>query len=148
YQVFPDTVLAELARGRPTTEDALRRVSGVGEYRLKAFGGVFLKAIVDHCRKTGLPTDVPMPKATPAAPKAASQSVKKSLAFQLFRDGASVEDVIQKTGMAASTVNGYLADFVLAEKPASIFRWVPEDVCERVAAAADIHGTERLKPVF
>ena len=33
-------------------------------------------------------------------------------------------------------------------KPASIFAWVPEDVCERVAAAAEIHGTERLKPVF
>ena len=42
----------------------------------------------------------------------------------------------------------YLAEFVLAEKPASIFTWVPEDVCERVAAAAEIHGTARLKPVF
>ena len=35
-----------------------------------------------------------------------------------------------------------------AEKPASIFAWVPEDVCERVAAAAEMHGTARLKPVF
>ena len=50
--------------------------------------------------------------------------------------------------MAPSTVNGYLADFILAEKPASIFAWVPEDVCERVAAAAELHGTARLKPVF
>jgi ATP-dependent DNA helicase RecQ len=37
---------------------------------------------------------------------------------------------------------------VRAEKPKSIFAWVPEDVCERVAAAATIHGTARLKPVF
>src|SRR5262249_34883182 len=37
YQVFPDTVLAEMARGRPTTEDALRRITGVGEYRLRSF---------------------------------------------------------------------------------------------------------------
>ena len=50
--------------------------------------------------------------------------------------------------MSPSTVNGYLADFILAEKPASIFRWVPEDVCERVAAAIEIHGTARLKPIF
>ena len=90
-----------------------------------------------------------MPKSTaaPAPPKAA-RSVKKSLAFQLFRGGASIEDVIHKTGMTSSTVTGYLADFVQAEKPASIFQWVPEDVCERVAAAAEIHGTARLKPVF
>ena len=26
--------------------------------------------------------------------------------------------------------------------------WVPEEVCERVAAAADIHGTAKMKPVF
>ena len=31
---------------------------------------------------------------------------------------------------------------------ASIFAWVPEDVCERVAAAAEIHGTAKMKPVF
>ena len=61
YQVFTDTVLAELARGRPTTEDALRRVSGVGEFRPQAYGHAFLNAIVAHCRSTGLTTDVPLP---------------------------------------------------------------------------------------
>jgi ATP-dependent DNA helicase RecQ len=37
---------------------------------------------------------------------------------------------------------------VRPEKPESIFPWVPEDGCERVAAAAEIHGTARMKPVF
>jgi ATP-dependent DNA helicase RecQ len=55
---------------------------------------------------------------------------------------------VSKTELAPATINEYLAEFVRAEKPASIFRWVPEDVCERVAAAAEIHGTGRLKPVF
>ena len=50
--------------------------------------------------------------------------------------------------MTSSTVTGYLADFILAENPPSITAWVPEDVCERVVAAAEIHGTARLKPVF
>ena len=50
--------------------------------------------------------------------------------------------------MTTSTVAEYLAEFIQLERPASIFGWVPEDVCERVAAAADIHGTARLKPVF
>jgi ATP-dependent DNA helicase RecQ len=53
-----------------------------------------------------------------------------------------------KTGLATATVTEYLADFVRAEKPESILPWVPEDICERVAAAAEIHGIERLKPVF
>ncbi len=150
--VFSDNVLAELARGRPTTEDALRRVSGVGDYRLQSFGAAFLEAIAFHCRRTGLSTDVPAPKTfAGAATKPASSgtpSPKKALAFRMFRDGASVAAVVKQTSLTPSTIHEYLAEFVTAEKPASIFGWVPEDVCERVAAAADIHGTARLKPVF
>ena len=153
YQVFPDTVLAEMARGRPTTEDALRRISGVGDVRLQSYGRSFLKAIISHCLRTGLSENVPMPKSTPAtrtvpALPAAKPTGKKEVAFKMFRTGASVAEVVYKTELAPATVNEYLADFVRAEKPASIFKWVPEDVCERVAAAAEIHGTERLKPVF
>ena len=151
HQIFPDTVLAELARGRPTTEDALRRVSGVGEYRLRTFGRTFLNAILAHCRRTGLATDVPAPAAPrPAvAPKPGGRvPAKKELAFRLFREGSAVADVAHQTGLTRATITEYLAEFVQAERPVTIFGWVPEDVCERVAAAAEIHGTARLKPVF
>jgi ATP-dependent DNA helicase RecQ len=151
YQVFPDTVLAEMARGRPTTEDALRRISGVGDYRLQSFGRVFLNAIVAHCQRTGLPTDVPAPvvRSQPAAPKPAARvSAKKELAFRLFRGGASVAEVARQTELTASTIIEYLAEFVKTARPASIFAWVPEEVCERVAAAAEEHGTAKLKPAF
>ncbi len=150
YQVFHDTVLAELARGRPTTPEALRRVSGVGDFKLQSFGPVFLKAIRDYCTRTGLATDVPPPRTAPlpGAPRTGPLSPAKSLAFELFRRSASIAEVIEKTKMSPPTVTGYLADFILAEKPASIFHWVPEDVCERIAAAVEIHGTARLKPIF
>ena len=63
YQVFTDAVLAEMARGRPTTESALSRISGVGEYRLREYGKTFLNAIVVHCvgEPVSRPT-VPLPK--------------------------------------------------------------------------------------
>lgn len=148
-QVFSDTVLAELARGRPTTEAALRRVSGVGDFRLQSFGQAFLEAIANYCSRTGLATDVP-PPITFAVPKVSSSkpSPRKEAAFQMFRKGAAVAAVAEKFSLATSTVTEYLAEFIQLEKPASIFGWVPEAVCERVAAAAEMHGTARLKPVF
>ena len=152
YQVFTDTVLAEMARGRPTTEDALSRISGVGEYRLRAYGKAFLNAIATHCRRTGLSTDVPLPKlpALPAATPAPTSrpSANKDVAFKMFRRGAAVEAVATSVGVTPATVTEYLAEFVRTEKPETIFTWVPEDVCERVAAAAEIHGTAKMKPVF
>jgi ATP-dependent DNA helicase RecQ len=149
YQIFPDTVLGELARGRPTTEDALRRVSGVGEYKLRTYGQLFLDAINEHCRRTGLTADVPMPRTTAARPTAPTRiSPKKEQSFRLFREGAVIAEVVHQTGLSRSTVTDHLADFIRAEKPDSIFGWVSEDVCERVAAAAEKHGTARLKPAF
>ena len=150
--VFSDNVLAELARGRPTTENALRRVSGVGDFRLQSFGQAFLEAIAAHCQRTGLTTDVPAPKNfgvnVAVKPRPSKMSPKKDQAFRLFRGGASIAIAAEQMGLAASTVAEYLAEFVQFEKPASIFGWVPEDMCERIAAAAEMHGTARLKPVF
>jgi ATP-dependent DNA helicase RecQ len=149
--VFGDSALAEMARGRPTTEAALGRISGVGEHRLRNYGKVFLSAISAYCRQKNLPTDVPAPKQAPApAPSITppKPSSSKASAFKLFRQGASIAAVAGKLSLAPSTITEYLVEFVHLEKPESIFPWVPEDVCERVAAAAEIHGTARMKPVF
>jgi ATP-dependent DNA helicase RecQ len=152
YQVFADTVLAELARCRPTTPERMRLVSGVGDVKLREFGQPFLAAIVEYAGAMGLPTDLPPPRerdAAAAPPRDPTRiSAAKQLSFSLFRDGCSVEDAMHQTKLSRGTVCDHLADFVRAERPASIFPWVPEDVCERVAAAAEQHGMARLKPVF
>jgi ATP-dependent DNA helicase RecQ len=148
YQVFGDATLAEFARRRPSTEDAMLRVSGVGEFRMNAYGRVFLNAIRSHCLQINLPMDVPPPKAGPKVIDPPKMTGKKPLAFELFRSGTSVAAVAKRCELAPATIVEYLAEFILSEKPASIFDWVPEDVCERVAAAAEMHGTSRLKPVF
>lgn len=48
YVVFTDTTLEDMARQRPTTPDALRNVSGVGERKLQLFGKRFLELIVGY----------------------------------------------------------------------------------------------------
>jgi ATP-dependent DNA helicase RecQ len=43
--VFHDATLAELARERPATEDALSRISGVGTRKLERYGADLLKLL-------------------------------------------------------------------------------------------------------
>jgi len=45
YVVFSDRTLMEMAARRPATLDALRGIHGVGERKLKDFGGAFLEVI-------------------------------------------------------------------------------------------------------
>ena len=90
-----------------------------------------------------------MTRALPAAPAVKpTVSGNKARAYELFRTGAVVVDVAHQTGLARSTVGDYLSQFILDEKPADIFAWVPQETYNQVADAADWHGTERLKPIF
>jgi ATP-dependent DNA helicase RecQ len=152
YVVFADTVLAEFARCRPTTPDRMKQVSGVGEQKLRDFGPVFLKAISEYAEAHDLTTDLPPSRERAATSPPTTALVKvsaaKQKAFDLFRKRATVETVMEQTQLTRGTIHDYLAEFVRAHKPADIFVWVPEEVCERVAAAAEAHSTTRLKPVF
>jgi ATP-dependent DNA helicase RecQ len=58
FIVFTDTTLREMARMRPSTLERLRLIPGVGDKRLRDFGGLFLQLIADQCRSRGLPFDV------------------------------------------------------------------------------------------
>ncbi|MBN9520805.1 DNA helicase RecQ [bacterium] len=150
YLVFPDSVLAEFARGRPGTLARMRQVSGVGDRKLADFGETFLNAILAHCGQAGLALDVDAPVARGAAPAKPvhKPSARRDMVFDLFRTEAALDYVAAKLEVTRGTVAEYLVEYIREEKPAGIFAWVPEDVCERVAAAAEQCGTTRLKPAF
>ena len=151
YVVFGDRTLRELAAVRPTTPERFRLVYGVGEAKLREFGDRFLELLRRHCRDHGLKADLaPAPAAPPAEPRAPGPKLtaRLALAFDLFRDGSAVADVMHQMNLSRSTVLDYLAQYIRAERPASIAAWVPDEAFQRVLAAARQCGIERLKPIF
>jgi ATP-dependent DNA helicase RecQ len=48
YVIFHDATLSAIARERPATLDALAKVSGVGQSKLKRYGADVLKVVRDH----------------------------------------------------------------------------------------------------
>ena len=53
YLIFSDRSLIDMAERKPRTRDEFAEVNGVGAAKLKAFAGIFLSAIEDHCRSAG-----------------------------------------------------------------------------------------------
>ncbi len=149
YQIFADTVLAELARCRPTTPERMRMVSGIGDVKLRDFGEAFLTLVRLHAHEHSLATDLPPPRDLPPPPPPSGKlSVAKLHSFELFRKGIALDAVIAQTKLARSTVADHLADFIRMEKPKSIAHWVTEELQVRIAAVAEEHGTARLKPAY
>ncbi len=52
YVIFSDATLRQMARDYPLQEPEFLRISGVGQKKLEAFGGVFLEAIAAHLKET------------------------------------------------------------------------------------------------
>jgi ATP-dependent DNA helicase RecQ len=155
YVIFSDATLRDLARMRPTTLENFRLVYGIGENKLKEFGPRFVGLIRAYCGENGVGGDVmtsPPRKADPPAihprPAASRPNGPREQAFAMFRRGAPLEDVVQETGRARATITEYLAEWIAAERPATIGPWVPEAVYRQVEAVARQVGTERLKPIF
>lgn len=148
FQIFSDAVLAELSRGRPSTLERMRMVSGIGDVKLRDFGQSFLDIILDQAKHHNLKLDVPFKRETAPPVPTSKMTVSKHASFNLFRDGCTVEDVMHQTKLARSTITDHLADYIRAERPRSIATWVPADIVAQVQAAAEIHGRERLKPVY
>jgi ATP-dependent DNA helicase RecQ len=146
YRIFPDTVLIALARVRPTTPDGMRQISGVGEVKLRAYGRQFLEAIREYTAANPAPPAQPSPR--PAGSSSIAAAARRQTAFALFRERAAIPDVMHQLKLARSTVGDYLVQFIESEKPTDISAWVPDEVYQKVAAAAQQVGTEKLKPIY
>jgi ATP-dependent DNA helicase RecQ len=48
YIVFGDATLIQMARDRPSNEDQLPRITGVGQSKLEKYGADFLDAIAEY----------------------------------------------------------------------------------------------------
>jgi ATP-dependent DNA helicase RecQ len=156
YIIFTDSTLRELARVRPSTLERMRYISGIGDAKLRDYGDRFLQIIRQHCTERGVGMDnrsAPRPAVARAGDRSttsgsARPNPLRTLAFEQFRQGAAIEDVMHQTGRARATICDYLSEFVREERPKSIAAWVPDAVYQRIAMVARRVGTERLKPIY
>jgi len=58
YVIFNDKTLRGLARVRPSTEEALMVIPGIGAAKRKRYGAQLVETIREHCEEEGLPVDV------------------------------------------------------------------------------------------
>jgi ATP-dependent DNA helicase RecQ len=153
YVVFGDVTLQDLARRRPTTLEAFLRVHGVGINKAKQYGTPFLEEIARYCAEHGASTNVTFADETKEVSGLDVLAVKekspgKLAADALFKQGKSVEEVMNALGRARSTVCSYLTEFLESEGQLSPEPWVDPETFDTVCAAARVASDQRLTPIF
>jgi ATP-dependent DNA helicase RecQ len=155
YVVFSDATLRELSAVRPSTPARLLAIHGIGKKKSAEYGADLLREIAAYCRQADIALDAarpPMPIERPPAnvsrQRGLSISASKSLAFELFTQGKTTEEVEAATGRTRSTVAQYLVDFIEREGACDPEPWLTAAEYERIRAAVDSVGAERLKPIY
>lgn len=153
FVVFGDVTLQDIARRRPTLLAGFRPVHGVGDHKAKQYGELFIAEVARYCAANQVSVDVSITEeavasALPEAFSTLSKSASKISAEALFREGRSIDEVVQQTARAQSTVTEYLAEFLAQEGQLSPEPWVDSERFATIAAAASVVGSARLKPIF
>jgi ATP-dependent DNA helicase RecQ len=145
YIIFGDTSLRFMARQYPATADEFRRVSGVGETKLKAYGAAFLEEITAHLRTNArqIFADDSFTAPTPTAVKKTrgelmNDTVRETL--RQFRAGSSPEDVARSRGLTAGTIYGHLASALEAGEALELDRLFTEAETQTIRAAFEKAG--------
>jgi ATP-dependent DNA helicase RecQ len=85
----------------------------------------------------------------PVRTKRSRPNTIKDRAMKMFAEQKPVDEVARETGRAASTVYGYLAEYIQNERPDRIDAWVPPALYQRIIEAATAIASEgRFKPIY
>lgn len=148
FVILGDVTLRELSRVRPSNENALRIIYGIGEQKLKDFGEEILNIIRKYCAENNMEQDIVVSNKKAVEKKPAVLNESRSRAFDLFRENKSLDFVASDLDRAKGTVLEYLTDYIEREKPADISAYVSDSNYAKVSKAIEEAGMERLKPIY
>jgi ATP-dependent DNA helicase RecQ len=143
YVIFSDAALQQMSRAYPTTPDAFRQISGVGQRKLSELGPVFMREIEGHLKSNARAT-FGQTEAPPAR-KPLGDSEYDTL--RRFRAGQAVGDIARERGVKETTVLGHLSAAAECGEELPLDAFVPPESQPEVAAAFEDLGWANLTGV-
>ncbi|MEN0050215.1 MAG: RQC domain-containing protein, partial [Bacteroidota bacterium] len=147
YIVFSDATLEEMAAMKPTDEQSIRAISGVGELKWNKYGKQFMQAIESYCIANNIdltPTITATPQ--PIKVKVKKKDEPKISTYEqtrlLYEQGLTLEEIATQRGRSFTTIIGHLAKLKKEGKAGIDFRPLLEKgVYEQVSAViTDLKG--------
>ena len=106
-RILPQKTLHEIVQTLPANKNELKSVKGMGGTRMQQFGKEILELVFAFRRQKGMDLPVEAEKEVKQAGLSSPQT-----SFELFKSGKSIIEIASERGMAVSTIEGHLAQFV------------------------------------
>ncbi|WP_422358576.1 DNA helicase RecQ [Reichenbachiella sp.] len=136
YVVFSDSTLQELSTHKPTTDDELLNISGIGQRKADQYGREFIHEIVTFLKEKTLEGE---------KIKGATHLVT----YELLKEGLSPDEIATKRKLNKVTIFSHIATLYEQGREVDISQFITEENLETIIAGIEKIGqTEQLKPLF
>ena len=143
FVVFGDATLRGLAEARPTNQESMLRVSGVGPAKLARYGEAFLAAISGHV--DGLKS---RPEKRAGVANRPRNSVSQDQTLSLLQQGLSIAEVAEQRGLTPGTIVAHIERIKADGSEFDISPLLPPpDKTKRIRVALAISEDGRLAPI-
>ena len=149
YIILSDATLVEMATYLPQTLDELRLISGFGDIKLARYGKEFLLPVKNYCTKNELPSRIKqkVPKRERKAKTELNGSQKSSNtafdSYNLYRSGKTIPEIAAERGLAATTIEGHLSQYVY-NGTIDVKEFVSEEKQQVIKDAVESYGAEKI----
>ena len=150
FVVFSDATLKGMATSYPTTEEELLKVSGVGAFKLKKYGEIFISEIKRYVEENDIK---PQEKALevksgskekkPQEPKADTRVVS----YELFISGLDIEAIAEQRELTVRTVESHLLDCLERGMELNYDRLIPKEQEQHILEVINNSPDGRLKSI-
>ena len=135
YIIFSDVTMKQMATSKPTTEFAMKQISGVGEFKYEQFGMIFIRAIMDF-NQFGTENQTH-----------ATNRHKKT--YDFLKKGYSPEEIAERLNLNIVTVCSHLAYLYECNYDISLQDYLEKNELQKIEGALLIPGLKHeLKSVY
>ncbi len=103
YMIFHDATIMEMVATLPTSPEAMAKISGVGELKLKRYSSAFLAVINDYLKQRD--------SRSGTVKKEASETLKETL--RLIKHGFDIEEIANHRQLTKNTVSMHVEQLIL-----------------------------------
>jgi len=128
HVIFSDVTLTEMSQRKPVSEDAMRRISGVGQHKLEEYGQAFIAVIDKHVASGDGKTtkaggkDIPMLIA-----KGPGLNETQTYILAQYRKGVSLPDIAAAQGVSETTVLKHYVAIIRAGQYIDVPAFIGDD---------------------
>lgn len=117
FVILSDANLLELATYLPLNLNAISKIAGFGEVKVRKYGRQFIELLQNYCNQHGLETKIHL-KAAKATKRETYErdNATKQLTLKLYQEGFSVQQIADQRKLSLSTIEGHLAFYIQSGK--------------------------------